>query len=202
MDTTYRNEPVATPAEPKLWGYMAEYDDVDSLLSAAEKVRDAGFTRWDCHTPFPVHGLDAAMGIKKTILPWIVLGAGLTGLTLGILLQWFVNSPHTEMGGFFSFGGGYPLIISGKPYWSVPANIPVIFELTVLLSAVTAFFSVWILCGLPKFYHPTFNVERFKKVTDDKFFIVVEAKDDKFDPAATRNLLAATHQTAIEEIKD
>lgn len=201
MDTTIRNEPVVA-AEPKLWGYMAEYDNVDSLIAAAEKVRDAGFKRWDCHTPFPVHGLDKAMGIRKTILPWIVLGAGLTGCTLGLLLQWYVNSPHTQMAGLISFVGGYPLIISGKPYWSVPANIPVIFELTVLFSALTAFVSVWALCGLPRFYHPTFSVERFKKVTDDKFFIVVESKDEKFDPVATRNLLSATPTTAIEEIKD
>ncbi len=201
MNATIKTQ-ATLPKEPCLWGLMAEYDDVDSLIAAAQVVRDAGFKRWDCHTPFPVHGLDGAMGIKKTILPWIVLGAGLTGCFTAIVLQWFINTPHAQFGGFFSFISSYPLIISGKPFWSLPANIPVIFELTVLFSALTTFFCVWGLCGLPKFYHPTFSVPRFKKVTDDKFFIVIESRDEKFDAQATRTLLESTHQSAIEEIKD
>lgn len=188
-----------SPATPRLWGLMAEYNTPGELMHAAEKVRDAGVTCWDCHTPFPVHGLDKAMGIKKTILPWLVLGGGLTGLTVAVLLQWYVNSPST-VSADLGLVSGYNLIISGKPYWSLPPNIPVIFELTVLLSALTTFFGLWTLLRLPSFYHPTFTVERFKRVTDDKFFIVIEARDEKFDVEGTRELLKGTHPTAIEDV--
>jgi hypothetical protein len=105
---------------PELVGVLGEFNDVDSVARAARTVRRAGFTRWDVHSPFPIHGIDYAMGIRPTRLPWIVLGAGLTGLSGGILLQWWTNAFD------------YPFFISGKPVWSLPANIPVIFELTIL----------------------------------------------------------------------
>ncbi len=143
-------------AAPRTWGLLAEYRDVGSLLRAAEAVREAGYSRWDCCTPFPVHGLDRAMGMRRTILPWIVLGGGLAGLTGALLLQWWVNSPYTESA---SLGvvSGFPLVISGKPYWSPPANVPIIFELSVLVAALTAFFSLWAICRLPRLYHPAFG---------------------------------------------
>ena len=191
------NKPV-DPA-PTLWGMVAEYDTSGELLHAAEKVRDAGFKHWDCHTPFPVHGLDGAMGMKRTILPWIVLGGGLTGLTVAILLQWYVNSPHTASADL-GLVSGYPLRISGKPFWSLPPNVPVIFELTVLLSALSAFFGLWGLCRLPMFYHPASTVPRFRRATDDKFFIVIEARDDKYDVEGTRELLEQTHPSAVDEV--
>lgn len=197
-------ETISTPAkprEPRTWGLMAEYDDVGSLIAAAEQVRDAGYTHWDCHTPFPVHGLDRAMGMKKTILPWIVLGAALTGIATAILLQFYVNSPITATA-WTGILGSYPMVFSGKPYWSLPANVPIIFELTVLFSALTTFSCVWLLNGLPMFYHPTSNNARFRKVTDDKFFIVIEAKDSKFHLKNTAELLLTTHSAAVEEIKD
>ncbi len=187
--------------EPRFFGYLAQYETPGALVHAAERIRDAGFTKWDCLTPFPVHGLDRAMGMKKTILPWIVLGAGTTGLIVAILLQWYVNNPGTQTGATYLLSS-YPLIISGKPYWSLPANVPVMFELGVLFSALSTFLGVWGLCGLPKFYHPVFSVARFKKVTDDKFFILIEECDLKFDAERTRALLEATHPSAIEEVKD
>ena len=119
----------------ELYGVMAEFDDVTTLCNAADKVRDAGYTKWDCHTPFPVHGLDDLMGIKFTKLPWVVLIMGLTGCSLAVLMQWWMNAVD------------YPYDISGKPQWSLPANIPVIFEMTVLFSAFTAFFGMWIANG-------------------------------------------------------
>jgi hypothetical protein len=184
-----------------LWGYLAEYETPGEILHAAEQVRDAGFTKWDCYTPFPVHGLDNAMGIRKTILPWIVLCMGLTGLAVAITLQWYVNSPQTQSASLYVLSG-YPLTISGKPYWSLPANVPVMFELTVLFSALTSFYGLWILIGLPRFHHPVFSVARFRRVSDDKFFLLVEAADGKFDVADSRALLERTHPTAIEEVKD
>jgi len=183
-----------------IYGYLAQYDAPADILHAAKIIRDAGFKRWDCLTPFPVHGLDRAMGIKKTILPWLVLIAGITGAMIACLMQWYVNSPHAESASLYIFSS-YPLRISGKPYWSLPANIPIIFELTILFAALASFVGAWLLSSLPKLYHPLFNVARFRRVTDDKFFILLEAVDPKFDIHALRELLASTFPVAIEEVR-
>jgi hypothetical protein len=187
--------------EPRFWGYMAEYETAEGVLRAAEAVRDAGYAKWDCLTPYPVHGLDRAMGMKRTILPWLVLGGGLTGLGIAIFMQWYVNSPNTESAALYILSG-YPLNISGKPSWSIPANVPIMFELTVLIAALTAFFGVWVLSRLPRFYHPAFNVARFRRVTDDRYFLMVEAADGRFDRKESLALLEATHPAAIEEVMD
>jgi hypothetical protein len=194
-------KPSVRPREPRFFGYLAEYATPGELMHAAEAVRDAGYTKWDCLTPFPVHGLDRSMGMKNTILPWIVLCGGLTGTILAIVMQWYVNSPHTQAGWLYIFSG-YPLNISGKPYWSLPPNVPVIFEVTVLLASLTAFIFVWALNRLPKLYHPVFNVSRFRRVTDDRFFILIEAADLKFDLKRSLVLLESTHPAAIEEVRD
>jgi hypothetical protein len=141
------------------------------------------------------------MGIKSTILPWLVLLCGLTGFSLAIFLQWYVNSPHTQSAALYVLSG-YPLNISNKPYWSLPPNVPIIFELTVLLSSLGAFFLVWGLNRLPRFHHPLFNVARFRRVTDDKFFVVIEASDLRFHAKDSLALLESTHPAAIEEVRD
>ncbi|MCL2645956.1 MAG: DUF3341 domain-containing protein [Phycisphaerales bacterium] len=187
--------------KPRLYGYLAQYDSPRDILRAAEVIRDAGFRRWDCLTPFPVHGLDQAMGLKKTILPWLVLGGGVLGAAAACFLQWYVNSPHTESASLYVLSG-YPLIISGKPHWSLPSNIPVIFELTILFASLASFFGAWALSCLPRLYHPLFKVARFRQVTDDKFFILLEVSDPKFDIHVSRELLISTHPAAIEEVKD
>ena len=169
-------------------GYLAEFDDVDGLLSAAERVRDAGYTVWDCHTPFPVHGLERAMGAPPSFLQWIVLICGLTGMTTGLVMQWWMNAVD------------YPYMISGKPMWSLPANIPVIFELTVLFSAFGAFFGMLLLNGLPKFWHPVFYSDRFKRATDDRFFISIEASDPKFDVDRTRTFAESLGAISVEKL--
>jgi len=203
MHTAETTKPsIAPEREPQLWGVLAEYGNVDDLLAAAKVVRNAGYTKWDCHTPFPVHGLDGAMGIKKTILPWLVLGAGLTGTTVAILMQWYVNNPGTEFASWFSFIASYPMTFSGKPYWSLSPNIPVAFELTVLFASLCSFFGMFILNGLPKLYHPAFTNGRFKRVTDDAFFIIIERADLKFHADATTELLRSTSPVAIDQVKD
>jgi hypothetical protein len=201
MSATTTVKPSTRPREPRFFGYLAEYDTPGQVLHAAEKVRDAGYSKWDCMTPFPVHGLDHAMGMKKTIMPWISLAGGLTGLTIATLLQWYVNSPHTEFAALYVVSG-YPLNISGKPQWSIPPNIPVMFELTVLLSSLATFFGLWALLRLPRFHHPVFNVARFRRVTDDKFYILIEATDEKFDLRESYAILEGTHPAAIEEVRD
>lgn len=174
----------------RTYGLLAQYDDVDALKEAAEQVRDAGYTRWDSHSPFPVHGLDPAMGIRSTKLPLIIFGAGITGTTVAIIMQWWMNAVD------------YGFIISGKPLWSLPANIPIGFELTVLFAAVTAFLITLGVNGLPRLHHPLFNSEAFAKATDDKFFIAIEAQDPKYNSERTRALLEGTSPTLLEEVED
>ena len=178
-----------SPGEGALFGYLVAFDKVDELLKGARAVRDAGYTRWDAHTPFVIHGLDAAMGVKKTILPYIVFGAGLTGTTAGILLQWWTNAVD------------YPFLFSGKPLFSLPANIPIAFETTILFAAISALVGMLALNGLPRLSHPLFASRAFKRVTDDTFFISVEASDPLFDRDETRRLLEQISGRPVEEIE-
>ncbi len=172
------------------YGYLVEFDNVDDLIAGAEAVRDAGYSRWDAHTPFVVHGLDRAMGIKPTILPIFVFIGGATGTAGGILLQWWTNAVN------------YPFQISGKPLFSLPANIPVAFETTILFAALTALIGMLALNKLPQLYHPLFRSGRFKKATDDRFFISVEAADPLFDSEETRALLEGLPGgLSIEEVE-
>jgi hypothetical protein len=173
-----------------LYGYLVAFDKVDELLVAASRVRDAGYTRWDAHTPFVIHGLDAAMGVKKTVLPYIVFLAGFTGTAAGILLQWWTNAVD------------YPFLISGKPLFSLPANIPVAFETTILFAAISALVGMLALNGLPQLSHPLFSNRSFKRVTDDRFFISIESRDPIFDAAKTRELLESVSDQPVEEIED
>jgi mono/diheme cytochrome c family protein len=176
--------------EAPLHGLLAEYATPGALIEASRKVRDAGFQKWDTYTPFPVHGIDSAMGIKMTVLPWFVLGAGLTGLTTAILLQWWTNAHD------------YPWIVSGKPFWSIPANVPIMFELTVLFSGLTALIGMLMLNNLPAPSHPLDLVQRFSRATDDRFFLVIEASDPKFHQTRTRALLENTQPLAMEDVKE
>ena len=169
-------------------GMLAEFETPGDLLRVAEEVRKAGYTCWDAHTPFPIHGLDKAMGIKDTKLGWIVFAGGLFGCLFGLLMQWWMNAVD------------YPIIISGKPMWSLPANIPVIFELTILCSAFSAFFGMLILNGLPNLYHWSFFDSRFERVTSDSYFISIEASDPNFDIAASRAFLESAGSIHTEMI--
>jgi Alternative complex III, ActD subunit len=176
----------------KVYGLGAEFDSAADLLHAAEKVRDSGFKRWDVHTPFPVHGMDAAMGLGKSWLSAPVLAGGIAGLLTAVGL--------TMIPSFIL----YPIIVHGKPYnfFSSPAFVPIFFELTVLASAFTSVFSIMAFNRLPQWYHPVFNWERFKRATDDGFFLVIEARDPKFNEIKTRELLESIggkHVTLIHD---
>ena len=164
--------------EKKTHGIVAEYTTVDSLLTACRRVRDAGYTNTDAFAPFPVHGIDKALGIKPTVLPWIALVAGLSGTGIAFLMQIWMN------------GIDYPYIISGKPFVSIPAFVPVAFELTILLASFGAFFGMWALNGLPRFSNPMFTNPRFDRASDDTFFLYIDAKDSRFDEAGVEQLLA------------
>jgi hypothetical protein len=183
-----------------MYGLMAEFDSPAAILEAAERVRDAGYKWWDCHTPFPVHGLDQAMGIRPTILPWLVLGGGLLGAFLGMFLQLFTNAAGFEIWAFV-WVRGYEFLISGKPFASIPAFIPVTFETTILLSASVAAIGMLILNGLPRWYHPVLKSERFVRASDDRFFLVIEAKDPKFNRSRTEQFMQELKPLSIDELE-
>ena len=173
-----------------LFGLLAEFESPQAVYHACEKIRDTKrYTHWDSYTPFPVHGLDHAMGLKASPLPWIVLACGLTGATLAMVLQWYVNAYD------------YTYIISGKPLFSWQAFIPVTFELMVLFSALGAVLGMLGLNRLPQLYHSLFRSERFQGVTDDKFFIAIEAEDPNFDLEEARQLLLDCGAVHIEEVE-
>ena len=183
-----------------LWGMMAEFDNVDDITKAARTTRDAGYRWWDTHTPFPVHGLDKAMGIKPTWLPIFVFFAGLTGLTLGFLLQWFTNASDFDFWALVPVHG-YPFLISGKPMMSGPAWVPVMFELTILLAATTTVGLMLLFNGLPMLYHPTLKHPKFARATNDRFFLVIESKDPKFRESEVMELMQGLRPLSIERIE-
>lgn len=175
------------PEKGELWGMMGLFDTPADLYHAAEELRDAGYKELDAMTPFPVHGLEKALGLKPTLLPWMVLAGGATGLSGGVALTWYVN-------------WDYPLNISGKVPFSWHIYIPIYFELTVLFSALTCFFATWALCKLPTFFHATMRHKSFRRFSDDGFFITVEASDPKFDKKSTRKLLEKLGAKEVEEV--
>ena len=169
---------------------MAEFENEHDLLHAAEKVRDAGYTKTDAFTPFPVHGIDHALGIKPTILPFIVLCAGLTGLCTALLMQWWMN------------GVDYKYIISGKPFGITPASIPVSFELTILFSAFTSVLGMLALNGLPRFSNPVFTNAKFDRATNDRFFLYVDATDKYYNRESVKELLSSVHANSLDEVTE
>jgi hypothetical protein len=171
------------------FGLLAEFASAKDLFHACERVRDAGFTRWDAHSPFPVHGLDRAMGLGRSRLPWLVLGVGLCGAMGGFYLQIWAN------------GIAYPVVISGKPLFNWQPYVPITFELGVLSAAITTLLGMLGFNQLPMHYHPLFGSRGFEKVTDDGFFISIEAWDPKFDASQTERFLASLGATRVELVK-
>ncbi|HCP46913.1 MAG TPA: DUF3341 domain-containing protein [Deltaproteobacteria bacterium] len=174
----------------KLFGALAEFANPAELFHACEKVRDAGYGAWDAHTPFPVHNLDRAMGLGSSKVPWICLVTGLSGAIGGFLLQVWV-SMHAS-----------PLVISAKPLMSWQAFVPVTFELGVLCAAAGAVIGMLFVNRLPHHHSPLFESERFKKASDDGFFISIEAEDPKFDREATAQFLQGLGASHVELIVD
>lgn len=191
MHTDSAKSKITVQPRTRVFAVLAEFPTGDELLEAAGKVRDAGYTRWDTHSPYPVHGIDQAMGIRRTILPAIVLLCGLAGALTGLALQWWTSTVY------------YPVIVSGKPMFSLPAYIPVIFELTILFSAFGAVFGMLALNGLPSLYHGIFNSARFSaRMTTDRFYISVEAADPQFDRDSTRKLLESIGGQGVEVVEE
>ncbi len=177
-------------SDNKLYGILAEFRNPKELLDAAKLMNSKGFKNYDTFSPFPVHGMDKAMNLRKSKLGWIVSGHGLIGLIGGFAMIYYMMVVD------------YPLNISGKPLMNIPAWIPVLFELTVLLAAFGAVFGMFYLNGLPRLNHPLFNSENFKKATDDGFFVCIESEDPQFETDKVQALLKDAGATNIEKIFD
>lgn len=179
------------PRENQVYGVLAEFNDPGALYHAAEATRKAGYTRFDTHSPFPIHGMDGAMGLGQSKLGLIVFfGGTIVGCALGIWLQWWTSAVD------------YPLNISGKPYFSLWPSMPIIFELTILFSAFAAVGGMLALNGLPRPYNPLFYSERFARASDDGFFLHIAASDSQFDVETARKHLADLGALGVETIVD
>jgi hypothetical protein len=174
----------------KIWGILAEYHDPESLMEAAKKARDAGYTRLDAFTPFPVHGLNEALGQKPTRIQWLILAGGIAGGVGGFFMQWYANVVS------------WPWNVGGRPLNSWPSWMPVTFELTVLLAAFTAVIGMFVLNGLPQPYHPVFNVKAFDNASRDKFFLCVPASDPKFSADQTKIFLRNLNPLAVHDVEE
>jgi len=174
----------------KTYGLVAAFDTTPAFFHACEQVRDAGFSQWDALTSFPVHGLDAAMGVRRSKVPRFSLAGGLTGFCTGMSLIWWTGAWE------------YPLIVGGKPYFSPMFAFPISYELTILFTAFATIIGMFILNKLPMHYHPVMKAPQFVRATDDRFYIVIEANDPKFNPTQTRALLQQIGGKDIAEIEE
>jgi hypothetical protein len=177
-------------AKTRVYGYLAEFSNPATLYAACERVRDAGYREWDAHSPFPIHGIEKAMGFSWSKVPWFSLVLGLSGAAVGFLGQAWV-SVHA-----------YELIISAKPLLSWQAFLPVTFEVGILATAIGTLLGMFLLNGLPRLHHPLFVSEAFERHSDDAFFISIEARDGKFDMEKTRALLEDIGATYIELVEE
>jgi hypothetical protein len=171
------------------YGLIATFETAADLYHAAEKVRDAGYRHWDCITPFPVHGLDKAMGLRRSIVPRISLAGGITGFCTGMSLIWFADAYANR------------LVVGGKPYFSPMFAFPVSYELTILFTAFATIIGMFVLNGLPMHYHPVLKYDNIRRGMDDTFFIVIEARDPRFNLANTKDLLAKAGGQKIAELE-
>jgi Protein of unknown function (DUF3341) len=171
-----------------IYGLMAEFDSPEALRAAARGAFAAGFRRMDAYSPFPIDGLAEAIGFHSSRVPLLVLIGGILGCLGGFFLQYWASVID------------YPINVGGRPLNSWPSFIPVTFEVTILLAALSAFFGVLVLNGLPMPYHPVFNVERFELASRNRFFLCIEATDGKFDPKSTREFFETVGARGIYEV--
>src|SRR5215510_14589379 len=173
-----------------LYGLLAEFNTPSELVNAARRSREAGYTKTDGFSPFPIHEMDEALGVKRSILSFLIFGGGLIGATLGLGMQIYLLAVE------------YPLNVGGRPYISLPSFIPITFECTVLLAAFTAVFGMLFLNGLPMPYHPVFNVPRFALASRDKFFLVIETSDPNFNYDDTAKFMQELHPQEVYDVDE
>src|SRR5882672_6481620 len=176
--------------EAKPYGMIAEFRTAAGVLHAAEKVRNAGFRKWDVFTPFPVHGMDRAMGLKNSKVGWFAFLGGVTGYTTGMLMIWWMNAVN------------YAIVVGGKPMFSPFSAFPPSYELTILFGAFGSLGGMLFLNRLPRLHHPLLKHRRFALATHDKFYIVIETADPKYTENETRALLASVGSKHIELVEE
>jgi len=174
-------------AEP--YGLIAAFDTTAELYGAAKGVRDAGYRNWDCISPLPVHGLDKAMGLRRSIVPRISLAGGITGFCTGMSLIWYVD------------GYDYRIIVGGKPFFSPLFAFPVSYELTILFTAFATIIGMFVVNRLPMHYHPVLKYDEVHRATSDRFFVVIERQDPRYDAVGTRKLLESLGGRDIRELE-
>lgn len=173
-----------------VWGLLAQYDNPATLTHGCEAIRDAGYKRWDAYCPFPVHGLNEAMGLKPSRVSFVVGIMAIFGFAVAYSLQYWTTAVD------------YPLVVQGKPYGAWEPFVPVLFELSVLFASFGAIFGMLVLNDLPKWNHPLFTSERFLGVSDDKFFIAIESTDPQFNLDETRAALTRSGATVVEIVEE
>ncbi len=173
-----------------LYGLMAEFENPNELVAAARRAREEGYKKMDAYTPYPIHELTEALGIRPTRLPLLVLAGAVLGCATALGLQWFSATIH------------YPLNVGGRPLASWPMFIPITFELTVLFAALFAVLGMLGMNGLPQPYHPVFNAPRFALASRDRFFLCIEARDPKFDLDKTTRFLTNLGARVVSEVED
>lgn len=185
MPITHTLNTQCTAMDAKPIATVAEFHDVNALVAAARAIREHGYKDFDCYTPYPVHGLDRAMGVKRTILPYISFLGGVTGLTTALLLQWWTGAVD------------YRLNIGGKPFFALQFSVPIDFELTVLICAFFTLFGLLGLCRLPQWWHPLQHDASFRRATDDTFVVAIFASDPRYTTSATQELLRSLGGTNV-----
>jgi hypothetical protein len=180
---------MANAVKEKVYGVLAEFGSAAELLQAAEKVREAGYQKYDCHSPFPIHGMDRAMGLKRSPVGYIAGICGLAGGLFGMWLQWWTSAVD------------YPLVISGKPLFSFQAFIIVTFGLAILGAALGAVIGMLAINRLPQWFHGNFYSKSFARFSDDAFFVSIEAEDAKFDSDRTSAFLGSIGGHEVEVVK-
>lgn len=174
----------------KVHGLVAVFETTGAIYRAAEKVRDAGFKRWDVITPFPIHGLDDAMGLKRSFVPVFAFVGGMCGFFGGMLMIAYQNWID------------YPMVVHGRPYFSPLSSFPVAYALTILLAAIGSIIGMFIMNRLPMHYHPVLKWDKAHYATDDKFLLIIESTDPKYDREKTRQMLEELGGKEIEELEE
>lgn len=175
---------------PTPYAIMAEFETAADIMHAAEKVRDKGFRRWDVFTPFPIHGMDAAMGLKNSKVGWFSFIGGCIGFTSGMLMIWWMNAVD------------YPIIIGGKPMFSPFGAFPPSYELTILLGSFGTLGGMLLLNRLPRLHHPLLKHPRFALASHDRYFLVIETADPKYSETEIRKLLESAGSKRIEVVEE
>ena len=170
------------------YGIIASFPDTPSFFHAAEKVRDAGYKKWDTYSSFPVHGMPEAQGQPRSKVPVFTFLGGITGFTVGLVMVWWMNAYD------------YPLIVRAQPFFSPVFPFPIMYELTILLAAFGTLGGMFITNLLPQHYNPLFNSDQFLEVSGDRLVIAIEARDAQYDEVATRQFLEEIGGTDIEEV--